>query len=281
MTWAGTPPETPHRWDGVTSRISDKAYSRAALVSSELGVTSCLSRAIWSSGVVVVSPQPGQANPGQTTHDDGAVWVRPARALNERILAGPPTAYHRLVAASLSLSSIICSASVRSLADSPLPSPGPRSDSSVSRTSSLTMLASACGWPWPRCQRAAGAEIVDGGQDGTGPARQVRGRGRAERIPAACPGRGRRPRGRRRRGTRLRGTRPRGRRRRGHVEPGIGGRLARGADRAGRAAEGTGRASRTRRGQPRHGADGDGGAGPQRHEHDPDARPARPGPGAP
>ena len=152
LTWAGTPPETPHRWDGVTSRISDKAYSRAAPVSSELDVTSCLSRAIWSSGVVVVSPQPGQANPGQTTHDDGAVRVRPARALNERILAAPPTAYHRLVAASLSLSSIICSASVRSLADSPVPPPWPRSDSSVSRTSSLTMLASACGRPWPRCQ---------------------------------------------------------------------------------------------------------------------------------
>src|SRR5262249_20930289 len=87
---------TPAR---VTSSVSDRAYSRAALVSCEPGVTSCLSRAIWLSGVVVVSPQPGQANPGQTTHDDGAVWVSPALALNERILAAPPTSYHRLVAA--------------------------------------------------------------------------------------------------------------------------------------------------------------------------------------
>jgi hypothetical protein len=152
VTWAGTPPDTPHRWDGVTSSIRDKAYSRAACGSTELGVTNCLSRAIWSSGVVVVSPQPGQANPGQTTHDDGAVWVRPALALNERILAAPPTAYHRLVAASLSLSSIICPASDRSLADRPVPSPWARSASRVSSTSSLTMLASACGGPWPRCQ---------------------------------------------------------------------------------------------------------------------------------
>src|SRR2546429_428240 len=150
VTWAGTPPDTPHRWAGATLSISDKAYSRAARVSTELGVTSCLSRAIWSSGVVVVSPQPGQANPGQTTHDDGAVWVRPALALNERILAAPPTAYHRLVAASLSLSSIICSASVRSLADRPVPSLCARSASRVSSTSSLTTLASACGGPGPR-----------------------------------------------------------------------------------------------------------------------------------
>src|SRR5690348_8111654 len=145
VTWAGTPPDTPHRWDGVTSSISDKAYSRAAR--GQLP-----EQAIWSSGVVVVSPQPGQANPGQTTHDDGAVWVRPALALNERMLAAPPTAYHRLVAASLSLSSIICPASVRSLADRPVPLPTARSASRVSSTSSLTMLASACGGPWPRCQ---------------------------------------------------------------------------------------------------------------------------------
>ena len=48
--------------------------SRVAwLMSSGPGVTSCLSKAIWSSGVVVVSPHPGQENPGHDTHDDGAV----------------------------------------------------------------------------------------------------------------------------------------------------------------------------------------------------------------
>ena len=115
-------------------------------------MTNCLSKAIWSSGVVVVSPQPGQANPGQITHDDGAVRVRPALALNERIPAAPPTAYHRLVAAALSLSSIICPASVRSLAGRPVPPPWARLASRVSSTSSLTTLASACGEPWPRRQ---------------------------------------------------------------------------------------------------------------------------------
>ena len=44
------------------------------------------------------------------------------------------------------------SASDRSRADSPVPSPCSRSASSVSRTSSLTTLASACGWPRPRRQ---------------------------------------------------------------------------------------------------------------------------------
>ena len=121
-------------------------------MSTELGVINCLSSAIWSSGVVVVSPHPGQENPGQTTHDEGAVSVRPALALNERMLPAPPTSYHRLVAAALSLSSIICPASDRSLAVNPVSPPGPFSASSVSRTSSLTTLASACGWPWPRCQ---------------------------------------------------------------------------------------------------------------------------------
>src|SRR4029077_17204459 len=108
---------------------------------------SCLSKAIWSSGVVVVSPHPGQPNPGQTTQEDGTVWVSPARALNERIRAAPPTSYHRLVAASLSLSSIIRAASARSADDNP--EPWSRSASSVSSTSSLTTLASACGSPPP------------------------------------------------------------------------------------------------------------------------------------
>ena len=127
----------------------------------------------------------------------------------------------------------------------------------------------------------AGAEVVDGGQDGAGPARQVRRRGRPERIPVTCYGR--RPQGRRRRGRSLRGMRPPGLRwRRGRrVQPRGSGRIARPADRAGRGAVSTGRARRTHRGQARYGAPGDDGAGAQRHEHDPDGRSRRPGTGAP
>ena len=64
---------------------------------------------------------------------------------------GPPTSFHRLVAAELSLSSIICCASGCSAAGSPA---GPLSCCaySVSRMSSLTMLASACGCGGPRVQ---------------------------------------------------------------------------------------------------------------------------------
>ena len=161
-------------------------------MSSELGVTSCLSRAIWSSGVVVVSPHPGQENPGQTTHDDGAVWVRPALVLNERIRAAPPTSYHKLVAAALSLSSIISSASDWSLADSPvllaLISLGQQRLEDVeldhARLGLRLALAEAPG--------LAGPYVVDGGQDGACPARQVRGRRGPERIPVARPGGSRR-----------------------------------------------------------------------------------------
>ena len=60
---------------------------------------------------VVLRPHPGQANPGQATQDEGEVCVSPAAVLNDWILVGPPTAFHRLVAAELSLSSIICWAS--------------------------------------------------------------------------------------------------------------------------------------------------------------------------
>ena len=42
------------------------------------------------------------------------MWLSPAAALNDWICPGPPTAFHRLVAAELSLSSIIRCASDRS-----------------------------------------------------------------------------------------------------------------------------------------------------------------------
>ena len=80
---------------------------RWASVSSVLGLMSSRSSTIWSAGVVVLRPHPGQANPGQTTQEEGAVSVRPAAVLNDWMGPGPPTAFQRLVAASLSLSSII------------------------------------------------------------------------------------------------------------------------------------------------------------------------------
>ena len=69
----------------------------------------------------MVSPHPGQGNPAQFTQGEGVVSARPAAELNDLIALAPPTSYHRLVAASLSLSSIICSASAWSLADSSAP----------------------------------------------------------------------------------------------------------------------------------------------------------------
>jgi hypothetical protein len=68
------------------------------LVSSEFGSTSVRSRASWSPGTVVLRPHPGQGNPAQFTHDDGAVSARPAEELNDRMRLAPPTSYHKLVA---------------------------------------------------------------------------------------------------------------------------------------------------------------------------------------
>ena len=87
--------------------MNSSTFLRCASVSRALGSTTSRSRAIWSAGVVVVRPHPGQANPGQSTQAEGSVCVRPAAALNDWIRPGPPTAFHRLVAAELSLSSII------------------------------------------------------------------------------------------------------------------------------------------------------------------------------
>src|SRR6202000_1786743 len=89
-----------------------------ASVSRVLGRISSRSRASWSLGVVVLSPHPGQGKSGHCTHEDGSVWVSPAEVLNDAISEGPPTASQRLVAESLSLSSIMLSASEVSLDES-------------------------------------------------------------------------------------------------------------------------------------------------------------------
>src|SRR6201995_829840 len=114
----GTPPLTPQRWEGATFSISFRAESRCASVSRVLGLISSRSRASWSVGVVVLRPHPGHGKSGHCTHDEGSVWVSPAEVLNDAISDEPPTASQRLVAASLSLSSIMLSASDVSLAES-------------------------------------------------------------------------------------------------------------------------------------------------------------------
>ena len=119
------------------------------MLSSPPGTAIWRSSAIWSAGVVVVRPHPGQANPAHSTHGDGVVSARPAFASNERIPPAPPTASHRSVAESLSLSSIMVCASAWSAPDSP---PEPCCVSSVSRMPTLTTLASACGVPGPMAQ---------------------------------------------------------------------------------------------------------------------------------
>src|SRR6201999_3201374 len=148
---AGTPPLTPQRWDGATFSISCRAELRWVPVSSVLGLISSRSRASWSVGVVVLRPQPGQGKPGHCTHEDGSVWVRPAEVSNDAICDGPPASSHRVVAASLSLSSIISRASEVSDADKP-PEPAPCRAYSASRMFSLTTLASACGLLLPNVQ---------------------------------------------------------------------------------------------------------------------------------
>ena len=135
-------------------------------MSRALGSISFLSRASWSVGVVVLSPHPGQGKPGQFTQDEGEVSARPATVLYERIFAGPPTSYHRLVVALLSLSSIICCTSIvtgRQCGAVAFPLRHERL-----QTSSSTTLASYFGLPRPTRQSGR-CRYVDGGQ--TVPAR--------------------------------------------------------------------------------------------------------------
>ena len=49
---AGTPPVMPHRWLGITCRISSYSYCREASDSSPPGSITCLSSVSWSAAVV-------------------------------------------------------------------------------------------------------------------------------------------------------------------------------------------------------------------------------------
>ena len=147
VTPAGTPPLTPHAWSALTFSMSDRAYSRSALVSGPPGSTIRRSSAIWSAGVVVVRPQPGHGNPVHSTQADGVVCVAQPR----HCTAPMPTAAAGLVPEAgggvvvtvldhLLGERLIAGRSGRPAA----------ADSRVSRMSTLTMLASACAVPSPR-----------------------------------------------------------------------------------------------------------------------------------
>jgi hypothetical protein len=77
------------------------------------------SSTIWSAGVVVVRPQPGQAKSAHCTQLDIVVLRSPTAALYEPMPVAPFDAYQSEVAASLSLSSIISWATGRSAAGRP------------------------------------------------------------------------------------------------------------------------------------------------------------------
>ena len=64
-----------------------RAYFWSFLSSTPLSWTSWRSRVIWSCGVVVVSPQPGQEEPGHCRQFDGLVCARPTLAV-ERAACG-------------------------------------------------------------------------------------------------------------------------------------------------------------------------------------------------
>ena len=163
VTSDGTPPSTPHCSEDVTFSIRFNAYCRSGSVNSLFGCASKRSRVIWSTGVVVVRPHPGQGNPGHSTHAEGVVLVSPAVASNEPSPDVPPASSQRFVAASLSLSSIIVCANGCSETERPCP---PESASSVSRILTLTMLASSWGVSppnvqvWPVSMSKAAAVIV-------------------------------------------------------------------------------------------------------------------------
>src|SRR5215469_1609495 len=77
----GSPAATPQRCDGVTCSISPSANACCVPESRALGCSNSRNRAIWSDAVVVLSPQPGQGKPGQATHPDAVVCVRPTEWL--------------------------------------------------------------------------------------------------------------------------------------------------------------------------------------------------------
>ena len=54
---AGTPPEMPHRCDGVTCSIKERPYNRERLSSNEFGVTYPRTRCTQSGAVIWVRPQ--------------------------------------------------------------------------------------------------------------------------------------------------------------------------------------------------------------------------------
>ena len=78
VTPPGTPLDAPHLCEGMTFSSRSRAYFWSFLSSTPLGWTSWRSRVIWSCGVVVVSPQPGQEKPGHFRQFDGLVCARRA-----------------------------------------------------------------------------------------------------------------------------------------------------------------------------------------------------------
>ena len=195
MTWAGTPPETPHRWDGVTS-----SHQRQGVLAGGPREQRTGRDQLPEQGDLVVRGGRGQppARPGEpgTDHARRRRGVGQAGPGVERADPGGPA--DRVPQAGRG---VVVAVLDHLLGQRPVAGRQPGAVALAAlgqqRLEDVELDDARLGLRPALAQMpgAAGAQIVDGGQDGAGPARQVRGRGRPERIPAARRGRGCRPRG--------------------------------------------------------------------------------------